>query len=367
MNVMRRSLLGKAILVFGLVLFIMSMSGVQVSAAAPAIRVKHEPPAYFVSEKRIRIETKITEGVSDVRLVRCYFRAVDQADYVFIGMIPEKEGGEYQGILPAPSKETQSVQYLFLVVDQNNQPIKTQVFTMNRQDGKDAPEWQQTSSDGDIQVSTELADAPKSVPGFSDSITTDVVESSARFGIAVGGIYPTASSTAAGIITGTGLSKEAWIGIGVGAAALLGGIAALGGGGGGGDDTPATTPTSTWEFHSRCANSSVEAPVVFNIQLNETNGGSVSGSGSGQRADYDGGIPVTMSMSGNYDVKTRVISGEITSSENKLPFSCQRTDSFSFAIPQGVNDTGYKDTNPKGSAGCGSESGCVIQIRFVKK
>jgi len=362
MNIMKKSLFGKAVSVSVLAMFVIAMNGSMVYAAS-AIKVKHESLAYFVPEKRIMVQAEVTQGAAEVRLMRCYFRSTEQADYVFVGMTSEKDG-VYNGILPAPSKDSKTIQYLFLVVDQKNQPIKTQVFMMNKQDDKDAPEWQQVSSDGDIQVSTELADAPKSVPGFSDSITTDVVESSARFGVAAGGIYPTAS-TGAAIVTGTGLSKEAWIGIGAGAAALIGGIAALGGGGGGGDETPATISTSTWEFHSKCATSSVETPVIFNVQLNETNGGAVSGSGTGQRADYEGGIPITISMSGNYDAKTRVISGAIDSAITKFPFSCVRHDNFSVSLSS--NDTGYQNAVEQGSGDCGSEPGCMIQIRFVKK
>ncbi len=427
MRVMRRSFFGKAVSVSALVIFVISMNSSMVYAASE-IKVKHEPPAYFVSEKRIGVEIRIMAGSSDIRLIRCYFRAAEQADYVFVAMNPAHKGrylhkGLYSGILPAPGKDTQTVQYLFLIVDQNNQPIKTQVFTMNRQDGKDAPEWQQVSSDGDIQVSTELADAPKSVPGFSDSITMNVVESSARFGVVAGGIYEingatavgatgsasgTAGTSAAGatastaagtgaaatgagttaavtagtvatttVATGTaatvagtavGLSTATMVGIGAGAAALVGGSAAIASSGSSNDEnTPTPDAVSTWEFHSKCANSSAEAPVVFNIQLNETKGNSFDGSGTGQRADYGDGIPVTMSLTGNYDAKARVMSGGITTTTSKLAFSCVRHDIFSFSIPSGSNDTGYQNVVEQGSTGCGTESGCVMQIRFVRK
>jgi len=439
MDVIRKSFFGKAVSVSALAMLVITMNSSMLYAAS-AIKVKHEPPAYFVPEKRISFEIRIMAGTSDIRLIRCYFRSAEQADYVFVAMNPTHKGrylhkGLYSGILPAPGKDTQTVQYLFLIVDQNNQPIKTQVFTMNKQDGKDAPEWQQVSSDGDIQVSTELADAPKSVPGFSDSIAMDVIESSARFGVAAGGIYEINGATAAGaagsasgtagtaaggatastaagtgaaatevgttvaagtaagtgttaavtagtvtattVATGTaatvavtavGLSTATMVGIGVGAAALVGGGAAIAAGGSSNDEnTPTPDTVSTWEFHSKCANFSAEAPVLFNIQLNETKGNSFDGSGSGQRKDYGDGIPVTMSMTGNYDAKTRALSGVITTNTSKLAFSCVRHDNFSFAIPSGSNDTGYQNVFEQGSTGCGTESGCVMQIRFIRK
>jgi len=446
MDVIRKSFFGKAVSVSALVILVITMNSSMVFAASAAIKVKHEPPAYFVSEKRISVEIRIMAGTSDVRLIRCYFRAAEQADYVFIGMNPTHKGrylhkGLYSGILPAPSKETQTIQYLFLIVDQNNQPIKTQVFTMNKQDGKDAPEWQQVISDGDIQVSTELADAPKSVPGFSDSIVMNVVESSARFGVVAGGIYSMEGSAAAGtaasttgaagsggtvstatgtvstgtvattgsagagtgaaatLATGTetaaagtaaaavigtttavgaGLSTAAIIGIGVGAAAVVGGGFALAGGGGGDDSngggTGGTTPTtpvtdvlSTWEFHSKCANSGSESPVLLNIQLNETKGGSFSNNGIGQRDDYEGGITITTTLTGTFDAKTRVLSGIVSTTANKLPFSCTRRDNFSTSVPSGINDTGYQDAVEQGSTGCGTETGCILQVRFIRR
>jgi len=74
-----------------------------------------------------------------------------------------------------------------------------------------------------------------------------------------------------------------------------------------------------------------------------------------------------MSMTGNYDAKTRALSGVITTNTSKLAFSCVRHDNFSFAIPSGSNDTGYQNVFEQGSTGCGTESGCVMQIRFIRK
>ena len=206
-------------------------------------KIKHKPIKYFVSEKRIKIEAKVTDK-EGVNLVRCYFRAAEQADYVFVAM--NAASSLYQGILPAPSKDTEMLEYLFLVVNGKNQVVKTQTFKINKKDKEKVPAWQQVSAEGDIHVSTELAQAPETLQGFTDSIVMDVVESSARFGTVAGGIYlaskaggvsgAAAASTTAGTVTASaGLSTAAIIGIGVAVAA--GGAAAAGGGGGGGDDS----------------------------------------------------------------------------------------------------------------------------------
>ena len=210
-------------------------------------KIKHKPIKYFVSEKRIKLEAKVTdkEGVS---LVRCYFRAAEQADYVFVAM--NAASSLYQGILPAPSKDTEMLEYLFLVVNGKNQVVKTQTFKINKKDTEKVPSWQQVSAEGDIHVSTELAQAPETLQGFTDSIVMDIVESSARFGTVAGGIYlaseaggvsgAAAASTTAGTVTaGAGLSTAAIIGMG--AAVAAGGAAAAGGGGGGGGGTDVTS------------------------------------------------------------------------------------------------------------------------------
>jgi len=411
MKAIKKSLFGKVVAVCVMSLF---LTAANVSPVLAEIQVRHKAIGFFVPEKRIRLEARVIKDDSEIKLVRCYFRATEQADYVFVGMEPSKQGA-YTAILPAPSKETMTIQYLFLIVNQNNQPIKTQVYTVSKKDSNTVPSWQQVSSEGTIQVSTEVGNAQASVAGFSDSITMDVVESSARFGVVTGGIYTASATSAAGtgaiasgtvstatgaattgaaatgagtagavaggtVATGTaatagtaaaagiGLSTGAMVGIGVGAAALVGGAAVAANNSSGSDtETPPPTPdtVSTWEFHSRCANSSVESPVVFNIQLNETKGGAFNGSGSGQRADYEGGIPITMSIdSGSYDAKSRVLSGRVTTTTTKLPLSCQRIDNFSFSIPS--NDTGYQNVVEQGNT-CGTESGCVMQVRFIKK
>ena len=213
-------------------------------------KIKHKPIKYFVPEKRIKLEAKVTdkEGVS---LVRCYFRAAEQADYVFVAM--NAASSLYQGILPAPSKDTEMLEYLFLVVNGKNQVVKTQTFKINKKDKEKAPAWQQVSAEGDIHVSTELAQAPETLQGFTDSIVMDVVESSARFGTVAGGIYlaskaggvsgAAATSATAGTVTaGAGLSTAAIIGIGVAVAAGVGAGAVAAGGGDDDDDDGGGSP-----------------------------------------------------------------------------------------------------------------------------
>ena len=208
----------------------------------PSVKMNFKPLKYFVPEKRIKLLFQAKDD-SGVQLVRCYFRAQEQADFVFIAMGPLASPNYFEGILPAPSSDTDAIEYLFLVVNGNNEIFKTQRYKVNRKkDETEAPSWQEVSMEGDINVSTELAKAPETVPGFSDSIVADVVESSARFGAAAGGIYAASQVTAAGGTSGAaasatsggtvsasaGMSTAAIAGIGVAAGAVaVGGAAAI--------------------------------------------------------------------------------------------------------------------------------------------
>jgi hypothetical protein len=197
----------------------------------------------------------------------------------------------YTAVLPAPSASTTQINYLFLSVNNNNEVVKSQNFAVMKNAAKGVPDWQAVPKEGEIKVSMELDKAPKELRGFSDNVTIDVVESTARFGVvaylyhelmddgshggagqkgtwanvgaeggaaasgaaASGASSPAITSaaaatgaTSAGVITAStlGWSTAAIVGLGVGAAAVAGGTAAViennnddsssGGGGGGG-------------------------------------------------------------------------------------------------------------------------------------
>ncbi len=210
--------------------------------------VTHEPIEYFVSGNRILLDAEVTDD-DGIELVRCYFKAQGEADVVFVKTENFKKD-YYRAILPSPADYTDTIEYLFLVVNKNKQVIKTQIFIANRNNEQEVPDWQHSGSEGDIAVYTELAEAPETIKGFSDSFSIDVVESSARFGM-VSGIYSAsamassggsaAAATSAGTVTaGAGVSATTVVAAGTAVAAAAAGTAAAaaaaGGGGGGGSD-----------------------------------------------------------------------------------------------------------------------------------
>lgn len=193
-------------------------------------KVKHKPIKYFVAEKRISIDVDVKDP-KGVEIVRCYFRSQGEADFVFVSM-QGNDMGTYNAILPAPSKTTEVIEYVFLVVNSEKQIAKTQTFTIPKSDSDNkSPAWQQTGSEGEIAVKTELPQAPAELPGFTDSITLDTVESSLRFGVVAGGLYAATSSTTTGttvaastttVAASSGVSTA--LVVGMGAAALVTGV-----------------------------------------------------------------------------------------------------------------------------------------------
>jgi hypothetical protein len=253
----RSNILAQVLCFMAAALFVLPMNVASVLAQEglkATTKVEHKPIKYFVPEKRIKLEADVTDE-EGINLVRCYFRAVEQADYVFVPMTPGSS--LYQGVLPAPSKDTEMIEYLFLAVNGQNQVVKTQTFKAEKKDDDKTPAWQEVTSKGDIHVSTELAQAPTAPPGFADSIAIDVAESSARFGFVVGGLYTALQASESGGTSGTaaaadnagaisaktgGVSTLAYVG---GAALLAGGVALVAGGGGGGSSDHGTSSTTT--------------------------------------------------------------------------------------------------------------------------
>ena len=248
----RQAYLSKAILF--LLILLMGIGGLfaspsRLSAEAMPVttEVKHKPIKYFMPGSRIALDAKVSDE-SGVKLVRCYFQADEQAEYVFVPMTAAGDQ-DYRAILPAPADYTQKIRYLFLIVNGSQQVVKTQPFLVEKAaDISEPPAWQQVSESDGLSVYTELSQPPEALAGFSDSVTIDAVESSLRFGM-VAGIYSASASasagtaagaaaaaTSAGSITATaGISTTVILATAAGVAAGAGAIAAASGGGGGGN------------------------------------------------------------------------------------------------------------------------------------
>ena len=230
--------------------------------------VTHESIDYFVPGNRIQLDAEVTDD-DGIEIVRCYFKAQGEADFVFVKTKNFKKD-YYRAVLPSPADYTDTIEYLFLVLNKNKQVVKTQTFKTCKNNEETIPDWQKSGSEEAIAVYTELAEAPETLPGFSDSLSIDVVESSARFGM-VSGIYSAstmassggsaAAATSAGTVTaGAGVSTTTVVVAGTAvAAAAAGTAAAASGGGGGGGNNENSLASVSWGDD--------EAPVGDSFQV----------------------------------------------------------------------------------------------------
>ena len=212
-----------------------------------ATTMKHTKPDFFVADQRIQLQAEVKDP-RGINLVRCYFKAAGEADMVFVTMNPTGKN-DYAAILPAPSTATTQIEYLFLAANTDKVVVRSQNFYVYKDENKKTPAWQEIPKKGEIKVGMELDKVPSDLQGFSDNVTIDATESTARFGMVALLYHNSASSatvssaststgaTSAGTVTaGTaGWSTTAIVGVGIGAAAVAGvTVAAASGGGGGG-------------------------------------------------------------------------------------------------------------------------------------
>ena len=254
MSQMRQSLIGKWLNCFAmLALLVLQVPGAAFADSTVGTKVTHEAIKFFVPEKRIRLDAAVTDS-KGVTMVRAYFKGKTQADYVFVPMDAQQTAKDsYVAILPAMAKSNDEIQYLFLVVNGSNEVLKTEPFVVKAKNSSDVPSWQMVNGDESVKLFTEVPDAPAVAASFSDSVSLNVVESGARFGL-VAQLYgasgaATASGAAAGA-TNAGTASVATAGMSTvtiaAAAAGLVGVAAVGGGSSGsGSAAPAPVTPGT--------------------------------------------------------------------------------------------------------------------------
>jgi hypothetical protein len=328
------------------------------AASSSKTKIKHTQPNYVVPGKRIVLQSQISDP-SGIKLVRCYFKAAEEANYVFVKAT--HVGNTYKVILPALNEKTSALKsffsrdnpialkYVFLAVNKKDQIVKTQEFDVPIEfDNKVAsPKWQTDKGQDSIKVGVETEKAPDSVVGFGDSLAFDVVESTARFGvvagIVTGGVYAlgggtsgtaaasgaavagstssasgtaAASGAAAGaaagtsgaaatgaattvVATGAGLSTGALVAIAAGVAVVGGGVAVASGGSKGDQSTP---PGPTYKTTGTV---SLNGAPLSGVTINVTGNGTsfpttTNGSGSFSVSNLPNGTYLVKPTSGSY-------------------------------------------------------------------
>jgi len=227
------------------------LAGSIISSAAAETIIKHDALEYFVPDNRITLSAEIADE-KGIEVTRAYFKSSDAMNYTFVSM--DCKENVCNALIPAPSKETQAIDYLFLAKNTEGLVVKTQTYrvNINATAGK-VPEWQSAKNDTAIGVKSELASTPQAITGFSDNILIDAVESGVKYGVVAGITSAAEAGTTAAAVGATSagttvagstaiMSTTAMVGIGAGVIAV-GAVA----GGGGGDEggEPTTSPDTS--------------------------------------------------------------------------------------------------------------------------
>lgn len=327
---------GKIAWILGLVAI-----AVSVPMVALAATFNHQQIPYFVPEKRIRVDSAISDP-KGVQVARVYFKAGAQADYIFVPMT--QSGGRYVATLPAPSASAGSMEYLLLALNNDGQVSRTEAYKVAARRSNETPSWQSASGQGQVKVFTEIPEMPKPVAAYSDSIAMDVVESGARLGGAVGlyagtgggagsagaataksaaGASSTTSTTAASASTVGGFSTAAIIGGVVVAGAAVAAASSGGGGGSSGGSTPSGTSFAGTYNGTQSSNISINcgsfgsATCTINAPITLTVNSSNSASGSTGTANITCSSPsfgsIAQAVSGSQLPATPVSSSGVIS------------------------------------------------------
>ena len=253
-------------------------------AASADTKIEHDSPGDYLPGFRVKLQAKITDDAG-VKLARLYFKSKKAKQYVFVDMKQTVKAGIYQGVMPAPWVNSEYVEYVFVVVNQKKQVVRSEVYKIDEEDtdqagvwkdtgitelrldiiqevaeraeairraleakyGGKLPAWQELAKGEVIDVQTELPKNPKEVVDFFDKIALSETPASAKYGLLAEGLYTPQQIAAAGGVTSaeaaTGAVSAGVVSGGV-STALVGGLlvaAAVGGGaaaagGGGGDD-----------------------------------------------------------------------------------------------------------------------------------
>jgi len=391
MNKIRESMIGKCLSFFAMLAFLV-LQVPTAAYAASGTKVTHDAIKYFVPEKRIRLDATVVDP-KGVTLVRAYFKGKTQADYVFVPMEAQKtDPNSYVATLPAMAKSNESLEYLFLVVNGANEVVKTEPFTVNAKASGDVPSWQMVNDNEPMKLFTEVPNAPGVAASYSDSVSLNVVESGARFGLvaqlyagsssagaaggaAAGGSGSAGATGAAASATSAGVTTAATAAVSmttiVAAAAVAVGAAAAGGGGGGSSSSSnPTSPSSTtatsvsqvtgnWNMLIT-ANGTLVLPGCPSVSFNETAtdvisvsaNGTFTGSGSGQATNYSSnGTTGCLTASGTTSLPASTFSGVAT-----LTFS---GNTATWATGNGTCPvTGTFTTSPRSFSGVVNASNC---------
>lgn len=138
--------------------------------------IRHNSIESVNSGRRLFLSATVTDP-NKIDIVRIYFKAKASSEYNFISLRNDVRS-KYVGQLPAAAADCKTINYLILVKNSRNQIVKSQIFNVIVADSNISVSHPLSK----VHIYTELTDASKKLPGFSDNFNIKVVEPSLRYG-----------------------------------------------------------------------------------------------------------------------------------------------------------------------------------------
>jgi hypothetical protein len=157
----------------GLLCLLCFLSILNIAYGKTQVEIWHDPPTCAVVGRPIGVAADILSPTS-VQEARIYFKQHETSTFYFVPLKPEK-GTTYLGTLPPPTEQTSSLDYVLLVVDRNEQVVKSQILSAVVKQPQECLELLHSSQQNNIIVYAETPISPEI--GFSgENVTWQVAE-----------------------------------------------------------------------------------------------------------------------------------------------------------------------------------------------
>ncbi len=118
----------KKIIVAGIVIIGMMLSGVTQSWANEQVEAQHSPLLCVARERPFELRFKLLAD-EPIQEARVYFRN-QEAEYFYFTLAHMEEDGEFLAVLPSPQATVSVLEYVLLLVDTNGTAVRSPLFAL---------------------------------------------------------------------------------------------------------------------------------------------------------------------------------------------------------------------------------------------
>jgi hypothetical protein len=250
------------------------------AAESVALAINHQPIGCLLRDRFPLFRAEILPTVA-IRTAKIYFRSESYPDFYYVVMTATA-GGEFQGVIPKPSPETDRLVYYIEAVGPSFESARTEevVTDIGEECRRDPAAAYYTGQNPGITVGATQAGAAALPPGFQ-----------------AGGIAGFISAAGGGAAAGGGFGVGTAIIVGAGAAAGVGVIGAAGGGSSSTSVQPSGVMVTTTVSGNTSTGASTSVPPGATTTTPTTS--SVPPGGSSTTTTVVGGSTTTTTVGGS--------------------------------------------------------------------